>query len=143
VGWGAKLQAFGDRLVESVETDGEKALRDLGQAFASKLKDYIRSNAVVPPTIRTASGITLIDTGAYVNAIAVRVVRLPGRGRKGSGKAVVRVVLPPREQKLALWLEYGTSKMPARPHWQPVFERFKNGPEVRHVVGLSWISVRG
>lgn len=69
----------------------------------------------------------LIATGQYLSSITVYrsnnvwvVGTKPFRQHMGSklnkGKMVPM-------SKLALWLEYGTSKMPARPHFRPAFYR--------------------
>lgn len=60
-----------------------------------------RENKTTPP---------LIDTASYVNSIKVR--RDPEGYRVGPEK---------KYDPIAAYLEFGTSKMPARPHWRPTF----------------------
>jgi hypothetical protein len=58
----------------------------------------------------------LIRTGDYLDAITV--VR-QGRGARVDIDTSARTMNNIPMTLLAKWLEYGTRKMPARPHWRP------------------------
>lgn len=77
----------------------------------------------------------LIATGQYVKALTViKVMEEPKEGTKGS-KGIYRVGVGVRENatrrarvamgQLMKWLEYGTTRMPPRAHWRPVWEQFR------------------
>lgn len=84
---------------------------------ADKAKAEILSNHINPPTIKK-DGITLVDTGEYVEKIHSRRVSqrlwyigLPD-GVHASGVSY---------RNMWMWLRYGTARMPARPHIDTAF----------------------
>lgn len=66
----------------------------------------------------------LIRTGRYVKSIVIKRIDDP-KTKEGLGYAVgidgrKKTASGEPMWKLAAWLEYGTKRMPARPHWRPV-----------------------
>lgn len=86
---------------------------------------------------------TLIATGEYVDSIYVE-------EQQGQGVITISVTLPDRAHEatginlrlLSRYLEYGTTRMPARPHWRPVMDRFLSDMDTRNDKLISEIVKR-
>ena len=66
----------------------------------------------------------LIATGKYVRAIGY--VETPYGGIVGLVRKTRKGKKPLPYALLQRWLEYGTRKMPARPHWRPMMTEWKS-----------------
>ena len=120
----------------------EKDLKMIGDTIAEKVKEHIRTQdlkwvPLSPVTVgKKGSSIIYIDSGDYLKKIKTKIypkddgtdliVAVIGRHRSGMSM-----------QEIAVALEYGTSKIPARPLWRPTFAEIKNLPEVKNVVQIG------
>ena len=133
-------RVISDILQESLDDVPEDFSRRMAESFAGRVRDAILSQLyhwapLSPPYVafkkrKKLDPRTLYATGAYVNSI---------RARKQAGKTSRWVVGPSPTgfarpnvsfKTLGVWLEFGTRyedqsvKMPARPHFRPVWEKF-------------------
>lgn len=115
-----------EELVDRLMRAADIAMLHEVKSEADRMKKGIRDNTLGLPALaqstidRKGSDVPLVDTGEYVNSIEV--------GVENIGK-VKRYKVAPREglhseaqisyQKLGAVHEYGTSKIPARPHFRP------------------------
>ena len=126
-----------ERTAAPVLKEEAKALAD---EFCQELKDRIISKdfkthkALAVSTVqnkKSKEAITttpLIDTGAYLQSMQVREINggyTVGVGDEIHPDSTAEGGEPLPMRDLAKMLEYGTSKMPARPHWRPTWNRFK------------------
>lgn len=71
-----------------------------------------------------SSSTSIEKSSTFTIRVGVPLTRHPGLGGpEDEGKK------NPRYTELAHWLEFGTDKMPARPHWAPAYSRWRS----RHV----------
>lgn len=109
-----------------IESEFDQAARRVAEEVAKRVKQRIRSQAYghapLSPKYRAwkiKKGLSpkiLIATGQYVGSIRAW---KEGRGSWHAGVTPgARHSSGVDMQQLAVWLEYGTSRMPARPHWR-------------------------
>lgn len=101
-------------------------LTEIGQSSQAIIKRRIESGQVGGPelakvtkTQKRQKGLDarkLIATGAYLRSIKYKM----------DGDLAVDIQPDRKYYKLAMWLEFGTSQTPARPHWRPAFSEMKS-----------------
>lgn len=106
------------RMVANADVAVQKCVRRVADALAKEVKEGIerQSFPLAPDSPRWArykaehglDNRVLIATHEYIDSIHV----------VEAGKSVSI-----EANGLANWLEYGTSKMPPRPHWQPAMQK--------------------
>lgn len=113
---------------KSYQPKFERELRQLGEAIAEKVKAHIEAQdlnwpALSEVTIANKEGDSkvYVDSGEYLRKIRAKVQPTDADGLlltvavEGSHHSGLSM------QELAVILEYGTSKIPARPLWRPSF----------------------
>lgn len=105
-------------LMERAEKKAQIVIRDTLADGAKAAQAEIRSGAIKPPS-KKKDGVTLIESGEYVDSIGVYKDKRTGNwylglpeGDHPSGVAWI---------DLWMWLRYGTATMPARPHIDTIF----------------------
>ena len=97
----------GDEIIASVRKSMKKAAEEMGEDIKQEAINLMRSSgggAGAPPQVRT---------GKLVESTEVRTEETPDR-------VEVRVgVWNPIRAQIAMWLEYGTSRMPPHPFLRP------------------------
>lgn len=150
------INAFGDTMRRgSVLFEAREEGIDIAHDLAQDLRDslYGQEFKMAPLSRRYKSykkrkrldPRTLIATKKYVEAIGVvhkdfgaiigitKGYRLDKYTYKRGSRAGTTVVRRTPYHKLQRWLEYGTRKMPPRPHWRPAFRLWKQN---RRIYGL-------
>lgn len=125
-----RMDSFLERIgYGGTQDDFEDALRSLGEAVRLLIVRRIENgDAVWPPlapiTIRRKGHPQVyVETGKFLASIRVEIVK------KSSG--ILEVQIAPEGVNdqgvsytdIANWLEYGTSRIPARPLWRPIMSR--------------------
>jgi len=123
----------------------ESDMRALGRAIADKVRAHIRQQDLSWPPL---SAVTVakkgfktiyVETSDYYNKINAQLKT----GRPGGGMELtvsVRGRHPSsgmKMQTLGEMLEYGTTKMPARPLWRPTFAELPNMAEYKALIDLG------
>jgi HK97 gp10 family phage protein len=136
--WGSVQKMF-QRLPETLKLATEAQAKASALLYLQQLKDAISNQtlSLVPLSEdyfnrKMSEGLdsrTLIATGEYLNKLRMKEVT-------GSNNEVLFFVGAFEEDQheasglsmaqLATYLEHGTSRMPARPHFEPVFKRMKD-----------------
>jgi hypothetical protein len=120
--------------------DFEEVLLKLGEAIKTKAIWRMKHrDAAWPPLaastiLRKGHDRPFIDSGLYMDSITVRLVK--------KSKGVMELQVGPEGltddgysyQDVARWLEYGTSRIPARPLWRPLMQRIPRYPEFRDIM---------
>ncbi|TVQ59916.1 MAG: hypothetical protein EA379_09555 [Phycisphaerales bacterium] len=105
----------------------DRALKQLDQRVAKRILRRAVKIAAEPPLHAVRSNAPM-DTGLYVSQINVRTRVRRWRNRKGAAVTAM-VEAKSRSGKTdafyGAFLEYGTSRMPADPHFRPAFEMTK------------------
>lgn len=137
----SQAQLFLRDLPRSYQDSVRAAMRDFGQETLSELKLRISSGSVQPglnaeySAWKQSKGFderTLLRTHGYLNSLRLvsersgftiyvdgvePILEDPETGRTIAGRSRNSYAL------IAFWLEYGTQRMPARPHWEPTARR--------------------
>jgi len=135
-----KAKPFVQGIRKAVFEGSTRYLRKVATLLAESVQDTILYQINIKPPLSDAwlerkrrEGYDLrilVMTQEYVDNISVIETPTP-RSRGGTFEVSVGFPNKPHSRakvafaQLMLWLEYGTRKMPARPHWRPVWERFK------------------
>ncbi len=116
---GLGVAGLDQALAEEFADDLKRIIEQQAFAWVPLSSGYARKKQMLGQDPRI-----LIATGAYVNAIqAVQTatgdweVAVPATPLPNSSKHTLR--------DLAMWLEFGTQHMPARPHWRPALALWK------------------
>jgi len=120
---------------KKVATAVNKELRNLGRATVKLIKEHIDKQDLdwIPlssSTINTKGHDSVyLETGTFRNSIKYRI-------QSPSVQAAILDIKPEGDhpsglpiEVLSRYLEYGTSRIPARPLWRPSFEEMKRLPE--------------
>lgn len=119
------LKWYGDQQLAKIHTAVYAGMIVGAEHFAAELRKALRAkqgNATLG--IHSSPGeIPYRITGAYSDSIKVRRWR-------GKVQSTVKItIFQPKQKKKGGWLEEGTNRMAARPHWQVIFNREKNKME--------------
>jgi hypothetical protein len=121
-----------------------KELKALGKAVVVKLKSHITRQdlpweQLAPFTVKKKGHAKIyIETRQYKNSMHAKV--------RKSGKRALKLVVFPKGthvasglpmQELGMYLEYGTSRIPARPIWRPTYEEMKKMPEFKRLIDME------
>ena len=134
-----RAHEFLQALPRSYEREKERAMRHFGINTLVDLQLRIQSGTTQPglsPAYRewkAENGYnlgTLIRTGTYLRSLQLDVTpdgfSISPVGMEPNIEQMYgsRVKSEPRSyEEIAMWLEYGTKRMPARPHWRPTAYR--------------------
>jgi len=140
-GWGTFAGTV-SQAKNAVRVEGDKAVKKLADdAYTHILEDIVHKRLTLPPlsepyaSTKPPGRPIFINTQEYV--LHLSVIRDQGGYRLGlkSGKNLKkgdssRKVTRKRNkqaslEQVATYLEFGTSRMPARPHWRPTVEWVK------------------
>lgn len=139
-----KLRSWIDRMNSGAPID---EMKEQVEATAEATKEIVtghirrqdwKRKALSPITVASKGGNRKVyfETGQYLDSIDVIV--------KDKGEGVTIAVAPIGShssgldmQELAVMLEYGTSKMPARPLWRPSFREVQGTLEWKYLMDLK------
>lgn len=127
----------------------ERALANLGNAIKKKIELRVNRGdigwpALSPRTvIRKGHTKIYVETGKFLNSIKV-VVRKKSKG-------IIEVSIKPTGtndegvsyEDIHRWLEFGTSRMPARPLWRPIMKQVPTMPEFKEVKRVLQKELKG
>lgn len=110
----------------------DETLKQLGKEIADKVVNHIRAQDLnwkplaVATANRKGSNLIYMDTQKYVRSIRRNIRSQGADKRKLTIKVAGKHPSGLSMQQLAMYLEYGTSTIPSRPLWRPVFKEVKS-----------------
>jgi len=142
--WLSQFKEWSDTLVDHVEKKSEGPLYEVGEYFKNYLTRIVLSGSFKGPPLaastveRKGHSQPLIDTGEYVASFAVEV-------RKKLGRKQIVIQVAPDNARMAMLAqihEYGTSTIPARPHWRPALAGIRNTYAVAKLLKGAWLDFK-
>lgn len=143
--WKSAVRKWAEGLLRHVEDRSSEPLLAIGNEFQKRVQQIITSGSAGGPplsssTVRTKGhSVKLVDTGDYAASIEVRVARY-------KGTRTIKVMVEPSNADMAMLAkihEYGTSHVPARPHWRIAMADVKNMPATRAFLKGKWLRFKG
>mgnify|MGYP003967549127 CR=1 FL=1 len=148
--WAHKTRAWANAASEQVVDQASDELEEIGKEISITVQERIVTGRVGGPSLaaitvqKKGHARKLLDTELYVSSIkpTKSAKRLLGR------KVILFVVVRPsnvagREMgKLVKGLEFGTPRMPARPHWRPALEDVKRGARYKSFLSWKWVQLK-
>lgn len=147
IGEWQKASSMFSRIMQTgrIRREMDAEMKDFADETTAQIKAYIESHpgpALAPYTVaKKGHARILIDTGKYIGSIKTEKV---GEMEYFSGALSSDSHERLSMSTLAEYLEYGTSRMPARPHFRPVaarrrreFRKYFNAAKLKQMLGVE------
>lgn len=143
--WRRKTERWTKAASRQIDEQAVGPLKTVGEDIADRVRANIRSQNIKGPPLAQSTidkkghATKLIDEGQYVESLKVDVGRKSERGRKLF--LFTEVTTDERVGQLAIYQEFGTSTIPARPHWRPAVRAARRGAAMREFLKGKWFAL--
>jgi len=145
--WRSKVEKWSKASTKQFAEQAQPKLTEIGELLAKRVENNIRRQRIEGPPLapftieKKGHAKKLIDFGVYLRSLKVTPATLSDRGRK---VFLIVDVMPlsgdKRPNELWAYMEFGTSTIPARPHWRPAVAYLRNN-EFQDFLKGKWFAL--
>lgn len=141
--WRAKARRWADELLRQIVDQVQDPMQTIGEQISDHVRKTIIAGQLRPPLSATTiarrldnDDRPLFDTGGYILSFEEPTVTIE---KFGTTLAIVMRVAPGTDYaRIGRYHEYGTSRVPARPHWRPAIQAVQSSRSFFDLARWRW-----